>query len=233
MKILAIDTSSMMSSICVLEDGKILGEFNLNQDMTHAKNLLPMTQILLDGLDINLEEIDLFAVGIGPGSFTGLRIGISAVKTLAQVLDKKIIGVSSMEAMAYGVLSDKLIMPLVDARGKRFFTGIYQWKNKELVSKQAEAMYKWQDIYEFLSNLKEQVFLVGDATALLEEDLSELENITYATARQDNGLAVNIGLIAMEKAKTGNFDSYYDLAPNYIRKSQAEIDYGKKTNRSN
>ena len=125
MKILAIDTSTMISSVGVLDGAYSLGEYSLNQVKTHSELLLPMTNELLSKLGLDLEDIDLFAVAKGPGSFTGLRIGMSAVKTMAQVLDQKIIGVSTLEALAYGVITDRLIIPIIDARGKRYFASIY------------------------------------------------------------------------------------------------------------
>lgn len=232
MKVLAIDTSTMVSSICVLEDDKILGEYSLNQEQTHSELLLPMTNSLLTGLGIELKDIDLFAVGKGPGSFTGLRIGMSAIKTIAQVFDKNIVGVSTLEALAHGVFTDKLIMPLVDARGKRFFTGIYRWINGELVNEHEDSLYKFKDILEFLKTSKENFVLVGEAISLVKDELSSLDNVTFAHIGLNNCFSRNVAIIGKREAERGNYDSYFDLSPNYIRKSQAEIDYGKRNIRS-
>lgn len=227
MKVLAIDTSTMISSISVLEDEVILGEYSLNQEKTHSELLLPMTQSLISGLGMELKDIDVFAVGMGPGSFTGLRIGMSAVKTMAQVLDKKIVGVSTLEALAHGVLSEKLIMPLIDARGKRFFSAVYKWEDGRLVNIVEEGLYKLDKIKDFLKSSDKEYLLVGEATNLVKNDFVEINNIEYAHQALNNCIASNIAVIAKGKAANFEFDSYFDLAPNYIRKPQAELDFGK------
>ncbi|MDO5026982.1 MAG: tRNA (adenosine(37)-N6)-threonylcarbamoyltransferase complex dimerization subunit type 1 TsaB [Tissierellia bacterium] len=230
MKVLAIDTSTMISSVGILDGEYTLGEYSLNQVKTHSELLLPMTDDLLKKLNLTFDDIDLFAVAKGPGSFTGLRIGMSAVKSMAQVLDKKIVGVSTLEALAYGIVSDRLIMPLIDARGKRYFSAVYKWKDGQLHREVEEGLFKEKDIVEFLKNTDKDFVLVGDAIHLIKDKLSDLNNIQYANARQNNCLAISIGQLAAVKAQEGKFDSYYDLAPNYIRKSQAELDYDKRNN---
>ena len=231
MKILAIDTSTMISSISILEDEYILGEYSLNQQRTHSELLLPMIDDLSTKLGLEIKDFDVFAVGKGPGSFTGLRIGMSAIKTMAQVLDKKIIGVSTLEALAHGVFTDKYIMPLIDARGKRFFAAIYKWQGDKLVCVKEEGLFKLNDIKEFLLNRQEEFVLVGDAINLVKNDFEDIDGISYAHAALNDCIASNIALIAKKKALNNEFDSYYDLAPNYIRKSQAELDFDKRNSK--
>lgn len=228
MKVLAIDTSTMISSVGILDGEYTLGEYSLNQVKTHSELLMPMTEQLLKNLKLGFNDIDLFAVAKGPGSFTGLRIGMSAIKTVAQVLDKKIIGISTLEALAFGVLNDKLIMPIIDARGKRYFSAIYKWEEGNLVNHLEEGLFKEKDIIEFLKNSDEEFVLVGDALNLIKDDLETLKNVRFANARQNNCLAINIAQLAKIRAEQEDFDSFYDLAPNYIRKSQAELDYDKR-----
>ncbi len=101
MKTLAIDTSTMMATCAVLDEDYLLGgEFSLNQDMSHSENLIPMIKEVLDNLKLKPEDIDLYGVAIGPGSFTGLRIGVATVKSFAHIFNKPIIGVSTLEALA-------------------------------------------------------------------------------------------------------------------------------------
>lgn len=129
MIVLSVDTSTMISSCALLEDGVIIGEMNINQQKTHSETLVPMIKDMLERLEVEPEKIDLYAVGKGPGSFTGLRIGMTTVKTMAQVFKKDIIGISTLEALAYSVASSKKIVPLLDARGGRVYYGIYRWEN--------------------------------------------------------------------------------------------------------
>lgn len=228
MKVLAIDTSTMISSVGVLDGEYSLGEYSLNQVKTHSELLMPMTDELLKRLKLTFDDIDLFAVAKGPGSFTGLRIGMSAIKTMAQVLDKKIVGVSTLEALAFGIVSDRLIVPIIDARGKRYFSAIYKWEGDKLVNLVDEGLFKEKDLVEFLENSQDDLVLVGDTLNLLKDKLKDLKHIRFANARQNNCLAISIAQLASIKAESGEFDSYYDLAPNYIRKSQAELDYDKR-----
>ena len=100
MKVLAVDTSTMVSTCAVLDDEKILGEYSLNQEVTHSENLVPMIKEMLYNLGLKASDIDLYGVATGPGSFTGLRIGIATVKSLAHVFDKPIVGVSTLEGLA-------------------------------------------------------------------------------------------------------------------------------------
>lgn len=126
MRVLSIDTSTMMSSISIMEDDKIIGDCSINQEQTHSEKLMVLVDRLLNDLKLNLKDIDLFAVAKGPGSFTGLRIGMTSIKAIAQALDKKIIGVSTLEAMAFSILNAKNILAIIDARGKRYFAGLFK-----------------------------------------------------------------------------------------------------------
>ncbi len=229
MKILAIDTSTMISNVAILEDNKILGDYSVNQEKTHSESLLPMTEDLLKKLGLDMKDIDAFAIAKGPGSFTGLRIGMTATKTLAQMLDKKIVGVSTLEALAYGIMTDHLIMPVIDARGKRLFTGVYRWEGKKLVNVVADSMVNFQGFESFLEDHKdEKIILVGEATSLLTDIYEKYEKVEVSHAGLNNCIARNICILARDMLEEGLEDSYYDLSPNYLRKSQAELDYKKK-----
>lgn len=223
MKILAIDTSTMITSIAVLEDDLIVGEYSINQSKTHSEMLLPMIGDVLERLGFKLKDIDAFAVAIGPGSFTGLRIGVTAVKTMAQVLDKPVIGISTLEALAYGVYSEAIIVPVIDARGKRIFTAGYKWEKGKFINIKEERL---TTVDELSIDLKaNNIVLVGDAL----EKFSDLgSNVRLATPNLNNCISKNIAVLAKKRFEDGDFDDYFTLLPNYLRKSQAEIDFGKK-----
>ena len=129
MKILGIDTSTKIATIAVIDEEKVLGEYTLNQEMSHSENLIPMIKELLNNLDMKIENIDLYGVAIGPGSFTGLRIGVAAIKSLAHLFNKAIVGISTLEAMAYNLPHNKIVVPMLDARRDRVYTGVYSWEN--------------------------------------------------------------------------------------------------------
>ena len=227
MRILAVDTATMITSIGVLEDDHIIADYSLNQEKTHSELLMPMIKDVMDGLGLELEDIDIFAVSKGPGSFTGLRIGMTALKTMAQVLDKKIIGISTLEALAYGVYSDKLLVPIIDARGKRFFIGGYKWIDGSFTKVFDDTLVTLDTLYKQVSELNEDIVFVGDAGLLVKESLKDLKNVYFTPASLNNCIGPNLCCLAKDKAALGDFDSYFDLAPNYIRKPQAELDFGK------
>ena len=103
MKVLAVDTSSVVATCAVLDEEKVLGEYSLNQEMTHSEKIIPMIKELMDSINLKPKDIDVFAGAVGPGSFTGLRIGIATIKGLAHVFDKPVVGVSTLEALAYNI----------------------------------------------------------------------------------------------------------------------------------
>ncbi|WP_308578135.1 tRNA (adenosine(37)-N6)-threonylcarbamoyltransferase complex dimerization subunit type 1 TsaB [uncultured Parvimonas sp.] len=117
MKILAIDTSTTHSSCAVMEDDFVVGDFSISQSMSHNEILLVMVDEMLKKLNMDIEEIDLFVAVTGPGSFTGIRIGVTTIKALAMSLNKPIVAVNTLEALSFGVFSDKKKIPLIDARG--------------------------------------------------------------------------------------------------------------------
>ncbi|WP_300408145.1 tRNA (adenosine(37)-N6)-threonylcarbamoyltransferase complex dimerization subunit type 1 TsaB [Lagierella sp.] len=223
MNILGIDTSGMISSCCVMENGKIIGEFNVNQKRTHSETLVPMIEELLNKLGLSPEEVDYYAVGKGPGSFTGLRIGMTVAKTLAMVFDKNIIGVSTLEAIAKGTFTEKKIIPLIDARGGRVYYGVYQWIDKDLRQLEKEDLIYFEDLLIDLDKKNEEYIFVGDVDSFKEEIFEKgyryIENMS-------TNIASNICKIAYDKRDIATKD-YLDLKPEYIRKSQAQRDLEK------
>lgn len=218
MKILSIDTSTMISSVTVMIDGKIVGDYSINQEKTHSESLLPMIQEMLKSLDMNIREIDRIAVAKGPGSFTGLRIGMTTAKTIAQVLGTEIVGISTLKALANQVLTLKHVVPIIDARAGRVYYSIYK-NRREVVQ---ENLIYLDELLKTLPN-KDYLF-VGDGIsknrALLEEGGFEIAN---------ESLNRCIGRSLCELAnRTDRIDDVYTLAPEYIRKSQAQQDLEKR-----
>lgn len=226
MKILAIDTSTMMSSITIMEDNKIIGDFSISQEETHSEMLVPLVKRMLQDLKINLSEIDVYAVAKGPGSFTGLRIGLASIKAIAQVFDKPIIGISTLEAMAFSILNDNKILSIIDARGKRYFAGLYQYTNGKLVCDFEDIILenKLVDIVEE----NEKIIIVGDAIEKLPESIKNSHKVILAPASLNNAIGRNLCVMAKQKFEAGRLDSYFDIAPNYLRKSQAEVNLMNK-----
>lgn len=225
MKILSIDTSTMMSSITIMKDNRIIGDYNISQEETHSEMLIPLLKRAVGDLKISLDEIDLFAVASGPGSFTGLRIGMASIKAIAQVFDKPIVGVSTLEAMAFSILNNDSIISLIDARGKRYYTGMYKWQDNILV-KEFEEILKESELFEIIKQ-QNSVTLVGEAIDVLSDEIKNYENVRLSHPGLNNGIGRNLCVIAKERFENNDLDNYFDLTPSYLRKSQAEINLNK------
>lgn len=225
MKILAIDTSTTHSSCSVMEDNNIVGDFSINQSMSHNEILLVMVDEVLKKLNIDIEDIDLFVAVTGPGSFTGIRIGVTVVKALAMALNKPIVAVNTLEALSFGVFSDKKKIPLIDARGERVYYGVYEGiNNKNIV---APALLTIDELLEEFSDKGEFVF-VGDCVNLYKDRILENKNFEITPACLNSCISRNACVIGKQKFESGDISDCFNLSPEYVRLSQAQRDMENK-----
>lgn len=225
MKILAIDTSTTHSSCSVMEDNNIVGDFSINQSMSHNEILLVMVDEVLKKLNIDIEDIDLFVAVTGPGSFTGIRIGVTVVKALAMALNKPIVAVNTLEALSFGIFSDKKKIPLIDARGERVYYGVYEGiNNKNIV---APALLTIDELLEEFSDKGEFVF-VGDCVNLYKERILENKNFEITPACLNSCISRNACVIGKHKFESGDISDCFNLSPEYVRLSQAQRDMENK-----
>jgi len=220
MNILAMDTSTLTATVAVLNDDKLLGEYTVSNKLTHSQTILPMTDELLKTLNMTIDDIDVFAVCIGPGSFTGLRIGMATVKTFCQALNKPIVGISSLDAIAYGIahVSDCIIAPIMDCRRNEVYNALYENGNKILFDRPIH-------IDQLLDELKgKKVIFAGDGVLLHKDRINSFDNEDWKIANTHKLLssAASVAYCAYDKAIKGDFDDAYSLNPVYLRKSQAE-----------
>lgn len=235
MKVLGIDTSSMATSICVIEDNKLICEYTVNTKKTQSQKLMPMIENMLNISDININEIDLIAICEGPGSFTGLRIGMSTAKAIAHVKNLPIIGVNSLEILSGNMnLCDKKICSILDAQRTQVYYGKYKFENNEIVELQNIDVIEIDELLQELSNSNDEWILVGEAVYKYEEKIKEINNISVASSSHNVSKASSLCYIAMNKYNK-NIDVYdcYSINPKYIRKSQAEVEYEEKIKRLN
>ena len=224
MKILGIDTSSMAASVAVIEDNKLICEYTINTKKTHSQKLMPMIENMLGLSDLNVREIDAIAVCEGPGSFTGLRIGMATAKAIAHVNDIPVIGVNSLEALAANMnLCDKKICSILDAQRNQVYTGRYQYEGTKLVEIKEIGIQQIDELLEELAQSGEQWILVGEAVYKYEDKIREISNIEIPAASNNVTKAGSLCSVAKVKFDEGKdiFDCY-TVNPLYIRKSQAE-----------
>ena len=230
MKILGIDTSSMAASVAVIEDNKLICEYTINTKKTHSQKLMPMIENMLGLSDLNVREIDAIAVCEGPGSFTGLRIGMATAKAIAHVNDIPVIGVNSLEALAANMnLCDKKICSILDAQRNQVYTGRYQYEGTKLVEIKEIGIQQIDELLEELAQSGEQWILVGEAVYKYEDKIREISNIEIPAASNNVTKAGSLCSVAKVKFEEGkDIFNCYTVNPLYIRKSQAEEQYEEK-----
>lgn len=223
MKILAIDTSTPSGSIALLEDDQLIAELTICIQKTHAERLLPSIKTLLDSIGAKMEHIDGFAIAIGPGSFTGLRIGLSTIKGLAWSLNKKVAGISTLEALAMNLpYSDKPVCPVLDARKKEVYAALYKCNNNWPACIMPDTAISPDNL---INKIKEPTIFLGDGIKvygnLIKDTLKDTAVIAPAHLWQIK--ASSVGLLALKKFKRGNIDSPESIRLNYLRPSEAEM----------
>lgn len=233
MKILGVDSTATAASAAVYYDGKILSLNFSNTGLTHSQTLLPMIDSALKSAGVDIKGVDVFAVSNGPGSFTGVRIGVSAVKGLAQPLDKKCVTVSTLEVIAKPLENTGCYaVSVMDARCNQVYTAQFNCLNGFERVTEDEAI-TIDELAEKLKTVTQPVVLIGDGANVTYKKLKDvLPNVTIAPLSVRYQSAANVCLIAAEKLENGDFagEEASDILPNYLRLSQAERELKKKNN---
>ena len=224
MLILAFETSAKAASVALFREGQLLGESYQNTGLTHSQTLLVMAENLLSQCGKTANDIDAVAVAEGPGSFTGVRIGVAAAKGFAWGSNIPCYGVSTLEAMALGLGAYQgYICPVMDARRSQVYNALF-YVNQGTVTRVAEdRAIALADLKTQLQTLEEPIFLVGDGSTLTYATLSgELPNLVQPSEHKMHQRAVGVGLAALQKIAAGESGDGNALTPNYLRLSQAE-----------
>ncbi|MCI8403759.1 MAG: tRNA (adenosine(37)-N6)-threonylcarbamoyltransferase complex dimerization subunit type 1 TsaB [Clostridia bacterium] len=229
MRVLAIDTSSNVATVAVMEDDLLLGEYILNHKKTHSQKIMPMIEQLLSDLELTVNDMDIFAAAVGPGSFTGLRIGVATIKALAHAADKRVVSVGTLEALAYNVPNaEHIIVPIMDARRNNVFTASYIWDDgfKEIGEPEGITI---EECIESCGEFLDTIF-VGDGVSAHKEYIKEKlgEHAVFPHGAVLNSRASSVAARAIDKAKRGDTQSYLEMKPYYIKKSQAERELEEK-----
>ena len=224
MRILAIESSSLVASVAIVEDGVTLAEYTANFKMTHSQTLLPMIDSMVGLFGIDLATIDAIAVSGGPGSFTGLRIGSATAKGLGLALNKPLIHVPTVDGTAYNLYGAKgLICPIMDARRNQVYTGIYRFEQKFEVVMEQDAM-DIAELIEKLNSMGERVIFLGDGVPVHENKIRELMTVPFdfAPAHMNRQRAASIATLGAVYFDEGKIQTAEEHGPDYLRKSQAE-----------
>ena len=233
MKILGVDSSATAASAAVLCDGKILALNFSNTGLTHSQTLLPMVENTLKAAGVSVNDIDLIAISNGPGSFTGVRIGVAAVKGIAQPLSKKCAAISTLEVIAKPLENTGCYaVAVMDARCNQVYTAQFDCRNGFNRVTDDEAI-TIDELTEKLSGITQPIVLIGDGARVTYNKIADkLNGVSMAPASICYQSAANVALSAYEKSQNNTLD-YLDaneILPNYLRLSQAERELKKKNN---
>ena len=221
MKILAVDTSSAVATCAITDGNKLVAERILNNKLTHSQTIMPMIEDAFRECEMSISDIDLFAVSNGPGSFTGLRIGVSSVKALAHSQNKPCAAVSTLEAMAYNLMySQYLVCPIMDARRGEVYAAVYRFSDGAVNTVIADTALPVSELCEKLEKLKEKVIFLGDGVPPHREYIENSlgDSAIFAPAHLNAQRASSLAYAAQNK----EYIHYSALTPVYLRKSQAE-----------
>jgi len=224
MKILGIESSSLVASAAVVTDDQLTAEYTVNFKKTHSQTLLPMIDEIVRMLDLDLGTIDAIAVAGGPGSFTGLRIGSATAKGLGLALKKPLVHVPTVDAMAYNLWgSDGLICPIMDARRNQVYTGLYHMRHGIEVVK-PQCVMGMAELVQCLEAAGEPVIFLGDGVAANKSLIEDGMRVPYefAPSSHNRQRAATVAALGMEYYKKGITVDAAEFVPDYLRKSQAE-----------
>lgn len=230
MKILSIETSSDICAVCILEDKTKIKEITLSQGRTHSETLLPIINQIFEETNLSLDDIDLLVCDIGPGSFTGIRIGVSTIKAFIDSKNIHSIGISSLEALAYNVNQNGIICPIIDAKNNQVYTCIYNLKDGTY---KLEHEFFADDITVLLNLLKElnsDITFVGDGIKTYKEQIEKNfanSNICVNFSESNELNAYNLALAGYNKFVN---NENCDVLPLYLKKPQAERELEKHAN---
>lgn len=232
MVILGIDSSAVSASAAIVKDGKLLSRAFLNVGLTHSVTLLPLVRQAVEGAGLTADEIDAVAVTNGPGSFTGVRIGVATAKGIAQPTDKKCIPVSTLEAIAYPLKdSDCIAVSVMDARCNQVYCALFDCINGEMTRITDDDALSLDSLGEMLKKYDDKyIILIGDGAdisfAYLKDRLPSIRKASSLIKYQN---ASSVALIGYEKLlNNDNIKSPDELVPSYLRLSQAERELKKK-----
>lgn len=233
MKILAFETSAKAASVALTDGGKLLAESYQNTGMTHSQTLMVMAQELLKTCGLCPKDVDAVAVASGPGSFTGVRIGVAAAKGFAWGGELPCYGVSTLEAMARNLgIWQGYVVPAMDARRSQVYTAIFHAQKGVLTRLEEDMAISLEELREKIKNFEESIFLVGDGALLCYNTLlEEVPALVLPPEHRMHQRAAGVALAAQAMADAGDPGKAAELTPNYLRLSQAERERAARENR--
>lgn len=231
MKILAVDTSALVATVALCDDDRLICEEVVNNGLTHSQTLMPMIDDVLSRSGTDLSQVELIVAANGPGSFTGLRIGVSCVKGMAHAKKIPVVGVSTLRAMAYNLpFSSFIVCPIMDARRDQVYNAVYKWQGTELVELKAPRALSINELLEEFSGTDEKIAFLGDGVPVFRNTISEklIDRAVFAPVNANAQRASSLAVAGKKLFDEGKKEDGFELVPFYLRKSQAERELEEK-----
>ena len=228
MIILGIDSSSVTASCALMRDGEVLSSELVNNGLTHSQTLLPMIKRVVEAAEISVCDIDIAGITLGPGSFTGLRIGMSTLKGICAANNTKCVGISTLEALSIGVCDfDGIVCAVMDARAGQVYNALF-FRGERMCDDRAISI---ADLEKELKEQKKPVILVGDGTVLCYNRLKDTLPVTMAEEKKRYCMGTSVAVLAQKYA--ANAIDAEDLTPVYLRLPQAQRELNNRKELTN
>jgi tRNA threonylcarbamoyladenosine biosynthesis protein TsaB len=222
MLILALDSTAIVASVALCRDEKTIASFTVKNGNTHSETLLPMVEAVLKSAGVTVADVDLFACSVGPGSFTGVRIGTATIKGLAFSQNKNCLGVSSLEALAQNLVPfDGVICPVMNARRGQVYNALFRYENGVLSRLCEDRALSVTELAAELAQMGEPFALCGDGVAEFHRLAPNATPTSVSTLLEDQS-AVSVAKVALRRANAGESGTDAELVPVYLRLPQAE-----------
>lgn len=225
MRILALESSALTASCAVCEENLVVCESSITAGLTHSQTLMVMVENMLKNAEQKLEDIDAIAVSVGPGSFTGLRIGVSSAKGMAKALNCPCIGVSTLYGLARNLEGMEVIVcSVMDALRDQVYNALFDMRNEKNLRICDDRAISIDELIEQLELMKHDVplLLVGDGAKICYDKMKDILDVRIAPPQLRLQRAASVGFCGLEKLKSGNFCLENEVIPTYLRLSQAE-----------
>jgi tRNA threonylcarbamoyladenosine biosynthesis protein TsaB len=225
MKVLGVDTSTMIAGIGIVEEDEILVEVKFSVKITYSEILLSCIDQALKNIGLKIEDLDGFATSIGPGSFTGLRIGLSTLKGLCFATGKPLAAVPSLDALAYlSLYCQYPVVTMLDAKKNQVYAAVYETKNGEL---KRQTDYLVVDVEDLAKRISQKSLFVGPGAKLYQEKVVELlkDKAYFSLAEQSLPSGATVAFLGSKKLILGQVEDIANLEPLYLRKSEAELKF--------
>lgn len=227
MKLLAVETATMLGGVAVMDGATLLAESRINVRVTHSERLMKEIDHVLGVAGLELGDIDAFGFSAGPGSFTGLRVGLSTIKGLVYATGKRLVVVSTLEAFAWNVpFSEHQVCPLLDARRKEVYGAVFRWSGEGFTMVIGEKAVKIGDL---LKNIEASTVFLGEGAILYQETIAEFlgDKALFGAPQHMVPSPASVAALCMGKALNGEFSDAMTAVPAYLRRSEAEIKFGR------